>query len=165
MANAYSKEEQACIDAAQEIVSAYGAVRMACENFKGDVAEFLKKIRTFSVKGESKIVSIRDLRAGTAEQKKAATLFDTLSSTFRRIKDEKRTPAEKTAAEKASKKAKTKRAADAKAKVIASVAESPKAVIKLCDVQIAMLQQKEKAPYDLLKAVAAWTALKEVYSK
>ena len=68
-------------------------------------------------------------------------------------------------AEKVTKKAKQKRAADAKVKVIASVAESPKAVIKLCDVQIAMLQQKEKAPYDLIKAVAAWSALKEVYSK
>ena len=63
------------------------------------------------------------------------------------------------------KKASAKRKADAKAKVIEAVASSPKAVIKLCDVQIAMLQQKEKAPYDLLKAVAAWTALKDVYSK
>jgi len=165
MANAYSKEEQACIDAAQEIVSAYGAVRMACENFKGDVAEFLKKIRTFLVKGESKIVSIRDLRAGTAEQKKAATLFDTLSSTFRRIKDEKRTPAEKAAAEKASKKAKTKRAADAKAKVIESVASSPKAVIKFCETQVSALQQKEKAPFDIPRAIAAWQALAAVYTK
>ena len=68
-------------------------------------------------------------------------------------------------AETAKKKAQQKRKADAKAKVIASVAESPKAVIKLCDTQIAVLQQKEKAPYDLLKAVAAWTALKGVYSK
>ena len=63
------------------------------------------------------------------------------------------------------KKASAKRKADAKAKVIEAVAANPKAVIKLCDVQIAMLQQKEKAPYDLLKAVAAWTALKDVYSK
>lgn len=68
-------------------------------------------------------------------------------------------------AETLKKKASAKRKADAKAKVIEAVAANPKAVIKLCDVQIAMLQQKEKAPYDLLKAVAAWTALKEVYSK
>jgi hypothetical protein len=68
-------------------------------------------------------------------------------------------------AETAKKKASGKRKADAKAKVIASVAESPKAVVKLCDVQIAMLQKKERASYDLLKAVAAWTALKDVYSK
>ena len=67
-------------------------------------------------------------------------------------------------AEKASKKAKQKRAADAKIKIIEAVAESPKAVIKLCDVQIAMLQKKEKAPYDLPKAIAGWTALKEIYT-
>jgi len=68
-------------------------------------------------------------------------------------------------AETLKKKAQGKRKADAKAKVIESVASSPKAVIKLAEVQIALLQKKEKAPYDLLKAVAAWTALKEVYSK
>lgn len=160
MANAYSKEEQAIINAADEALGKYGDVKKLCAAFTGDRKEFLKKIRTF---GE-KVVSVRDLRAGTAEQKKAATLFDTLSSTFRRIDEEKKTPAEKAAAEKASKKAKTKRAADAKAKVIASVAESPKAVIKFCETQVSALQQKEKAPFDIPRAIAAWQALAAVYT-
>lgn len=165
MANAkYSTEEQVCIDAANGVIEAGVTLMDACRAFKGEPAEFLKKVRTFLVKGELKVVSVRDLRNGTEEQKKAATLFDTLSSSFRRIKEAKRTPAEKATAEKASKKAKQKRAADAKKKVIEAVAESPKAVIKLCDVQIAMLQQKEKAPFPIPAAIAAWQAVKVVYT-
>jgi len=165
MANAkYSTEEQVCIDAANGVINGSSSLMDACRAFKGEPVEFLKKVRTFTIKGELKVVSVRDLRKGDEAQKKAATLFDTLSSSFRRIKDEKRTPAEKVAAEKAGKKASAKRKADAKAKVIASVAESPKAVIKFAEVQIALLQKKEKAPYDLLKAVAAWQAVVEVYT-
>jgi hypothetical protein len=165
MANAkYSTEEQTCVDAANGVIDGGNTLMDACRAFKGEPAEFLKKVRTFLVKGELKVVSVRDLRNGNEAQKKAATLFDTLSSSFRRVKEEKRTPVEKATAEKASKKAKQKRTADAKAKVIASVAESPKAVIKFAEVQIAMLKQKEKAPYDLLKAIAAWQAVVVVYT-
>ena len=67
-------------------------------------------------------------------------------------------------AEKVTKKAKQKRAADAKVKVIASVAESPKAVIKFAEVQIGLLQKKEKAPFAIPKAIAAWQAVVEVYT-
>ena len=165
MANAkYSKEEQTCVDAANGVIEAGVTLMDACRAFKGEPVEFLKKVRTFSIKGELKVVSVRDLRKGTEEQKKAATLFDTLSSSFRRIREAKRTPAEKATAEKASKKAKQKRAADAKVKVIASVAESPKAVIKFAEVQIALLQKKEKAPFEIVRAIAAWQAVVEVYT-
>jgi hypothetical protein len=62
-------------------------------------------------------------------------------------------------------KARNKRKADAKAKVIESVASSPKAVIKLSEVQVVALQQKEKAPFDIPRAIAAWQALAAVYAK
>lgn len=165
MANAYSKEEQAIINAADEALGKYGEVKKLCAAFTGDRKEFLKKIRTFSVKGEPKIISVRNLRDGNDAQKQAATRYDTISTTFRRIDDEQQTPAEKAAAEKARKKAKTKRIADAKAKVIEAVAANPKAVIKLAEVQVAALQQKEKAPFDIPKAIAAWQALSAVYAK
>ena len=161
MANAkYSTEEQKIIDAADESVGKYGEVKKLCAAFAGDRSVFLKKIRTF---GE-KLISVRDLRKGDETQKLAATRYDTISTTFRRIDEEKKTPAEKATAEKASKKASAKRKADAKAKVIASVAESPKAVIKFAEVQIALLQKKEKAPFEIAKAIAAWQAVVVVYT-
>ena len=161
MANAkYSTQEQQIINAVDDAVGKYGEVKKLCAAFTGDRKEFLKKIRTF---GE-KVVSVRDLRNGNEAQKKAATLFDTLSSTFRRIDEEKKTPAEKAAAEKAAEKAKKKRAADAKIKVIESVAANPKAVIKFCETQVSALQQKEKAPFDIPRAIAAWQALAAVYT-
>ena len=67
-------------------------------------------------------------------------------------------------AETSRKKASAKRKADAKVKVIASVAESPKAVIKFAEVQIGLLQKKEKAPFAIPKAIAAWQAVVEVYT-
>ena len=162
MANAkYNTQEQAIIDAADEALGKYGEVKKLCAAFTGDRKEFLKKIRTF---GE-KVVSVRDLRKGNEAQKIAATRYDTISTTFRRIDEEKKTPAEKATAEKAAEKAKKKRAADAKAKVIESVASSPKAVIKLAEVQVAALQQKEKAPFDIPRAIAAWQSLAAVYAK
>ena len=165
MANAkYSTEEQTCIDAANGVIDGSTTLMDACRAFKGEPVEFLKKVRTFSIKSELKVVSVRDLLAGNEEQKKAATLYDTLSKSFRRIKEEKRTPAEKATAEKASKKASAKRKADAKAKVIASVAESPKAVIKFAEVQIALLQKKEKASFPIPAAIAAWQAVVVVYT-
>ena len=67
-------------------------------------------------------------------------------------------------AETAKKKAQGKRKADAKAKVIEAVAANPKAVIKFAEVQIAMLQKKEKAPFEIAKAIAAWQAVVVVYT-
>ena len=64
MANAYSKEEQTCIDAANGVINGSTSLMDACRAFKGEPVEFLKKVRTFSIKGELKVVSVRDLRNG-----------------------------------------------------------------------------------------------------
>ena len=73
------------------------------------------------------------------------------------------TPAEKATAEKAAKKTTAKKQAAAKAAVIESITESPKAVLKLVSVQIAALKKRERAPFEIAAAIAAWEALGKVY--
>ena len=164
----YTADEQLMADAADKVGVAYGDCKKLCKAFviaKGDVAAYLKKGRTFALDGVDTVISVRDLKLGNEEQKKAGKRFATLQTTFWRIGVESMTPAEKAAAEKVAKKKTAKKKTAAKAAVIASVADSPKAVIKLVAVQVAALKNRDKAPFDIPAAIAAWEALGKVYTK
>ena len=164
----YTADEQLMADAADKVGVAYGDCKKLCVAFiaaQGDIAEFLKKGRTFSIDGTDTVVSVRDLKAGNEEQKKAGKRFATLQTTFWRIGVESMTPAEKATAEKVAKKVTAKKKAAQVKAVIEKVADSSKAVLKLVAVQVAALKNREKAPFDIPAAIAAWTQLGKVYTK
>ena len=164
----FSNTELLIANAADGVISAGVTLAVLCRAFvsaKGDVKALLQKVRTFNLDGVDTVVSVRDLKVGNDEQKKAGKRFATLQTTFWRIGLEDATPAQKAVAEKAAKKATATKQAAAKVAVIESITESPKAVIKLVKVQVAALQKKEKAPFDIPAAIAAWEALGAVYTK
>ena len=162
----YTADEQLIADAADKVGVAYGDCKKLCSAFlaaKGDVSAYLKKGRTFALDGVDTVVSVRDLKAGNDEQKKAARRFATLQTTFWRLGVENMTPTEKATAEKVAKKATAKKQAAQVKAVIEKVADSSKAVRKLVAVQVAALKEREKAPFDIPAAIAAWEALGAVY--
>lgn len=158
--------EKSIVDAVDGTISAGVTLATLCRAFvatKGDVKALLQKLRTFALDNVDTVVSVRDLKVGNDEQKKAGRRFATLQTTFWRIGLEDATPAQKAVAEKAAKKATATKQAAAKVAVIESITESPKAILKLVKVQVAALQKKEKAPFDIPAAIAAWEALGAVY--